>query len=627
MACALIIILTVCLAGCSLFDWNTDIDDGFDRDEVIATEYDFTITASLDTITVSASSIGEYGNQAKLVALPPYKYLYTETVHGLSQNIDEKPIVIDSYDCGTSAVISFERYVDDVDYSYYKYFFVDDANNVLAGPMYCTEIQPLYTHESPIDSPGIKGVTSEDVQAYEVMDLGCTSTALNMLTERLVVPNELDHNGEWIELEYTESIDAQGNLMVERVGSGLVERVEKVQHNGKTYYMRLDEVEYFDKTIRFYTQNNVRVTLILLQRNIQNALIQPSALLYPNTENANTFVQINTSNELGAGYWGAIMEFLANRYSQSDNRETAKYGVVESYVLGNEIDLSGSWNAIVPVDHPPLDLEDYVEEYERIMRIGNTAIKKYYGGNKVLASITHHWCSKGGEYAPKDILDSMTKKTIRQGNYDYGFAVHPYGADLQLPNFWAVDPYYWEMSGNLNTSKITWSNLEVLQLYLEQPSKLCNGEIRSVYLTEGGVSSGSATDSVAQQQQCAGIAYAYYKASQLSCVKAFIYFRLIDNRRDGTQFGLIRSDGILKESYNLYKFIDTQYTDQVAAPYLRLISWNSKENGQSIPHGQDIGNVQSYFDTMALFKSQFDWASHWDESKFIVRHVDEVPSI
>lgn len=614
----------MCL-GCSLFDWNTDIDDGFDREEMIATEYDFTITASLDTITVSASSIGEYGNQAKLVALPPYQYLYTESIHGLSENTDSTPIEIETYACGTSAVITFDRYADEIDRTYYKYFFVDEANNVLAGPVYCTDIQPLYTHESPIVNKGIKGVTSEDRKDESVLDLGCTSTAINVLTENLVVPNEIDKDGEWVQFHFNESIDSNGDLLIE--SNGAYERVEKFAYNGKSYYMRLNTFEDLDDLISWYTQRNVRVVLILLQRNIQNPYVQPNSMLYPNTESSNTFVQVNTSNELGAGYWGAIMEFLARRYSQDEDAATSKHGIVESYVLGNEIDLSSDWNAIVPVDHPPLELEDYVEEFERILRIGNIAIKKYSSNNKVLASITHHWSARGGEYAPKDIVDSLTKKTIRQGNYDYGFAVHPYGANLAIPNFWSGDTYYWQMSGNLNTSKITWSNLEVLQLYLEQPSKLCNGEIRSVYLTEGGVSSGAATDTYADMEQCAGIAYAYYKATQLSCIKALIYFRLVDHPGDGTPFGLIRRDGTRKDSYNVYKYIDTQYTDTVSAPYLRLIEWSTKENGQSVAHGYDLGNVRSYYDTMAIFPSKFDWASHWDESKFILRRVDDMPDM
>ena len=58
------------LTGCTLGDFEWDINDGFDTEEYIPPDYDFTISAESDSIKIYLSNIGEYGQNATLVALP-----------------------------------------------------------------------------------------------------------------------------------------------------------------------------------------------------------------------------------------------------------------------------------------------------------------------------------------------------------------------------------------------------------------------------------------------------------------------------------------------------------------------------------------------------------------------------
>ena len=574
--CLLVVFpLVGCLAltGCSFDIQDWDINDGFDKEDYVPPEYDFLITSTLDEITVKVSDIGYEGDTANLVALPSYQYLFGEEVKGLSEEASATPIVIAEYECGTSQTITFDRYIDgNCDGIYYKYFIVSDTDEILAGPMFCTEIEPLYKHDELIVPVNKKGVTSEDSYNPYISDLKCSYTALNFVVDNVFVPNEYYENGKVIPIEYEETTK-DGKTYICSKGSTPAE-VEYVDFFGKRYYFR------------------------------------------PRTYN-----QPNTSNEYGAGYWGALMEFVGRRYSQEDS----PYGTVESYVLGNEIDLSTSWNSIVAPGQAALSLEDYVEEYEREMRIWNQALKKYYSGNQVLVSITHFWSARGEEYAPKEILDYMTVKTNKQGNYDYGFAVHPYGVTLNVADFWRSDLASPGFNGSLNTSYITWSNLEVLQLYLEQSSKLCNGKIRNVFLTEGGVSSSrdGNLSGVTKMQQAAGVAYLYYKSVQLSCVKAIIYYRLMDHDGDGAYFGLINLAGQTKPAYDVWKYIDTQYSYDVSRPYLKQIQWVTRENGNIIYHGVNF-DVNEYKDTMKLIKSRFDWDVRWNEDLVQSRWTDDI---
>lgn len=626
--CLSVFVLMPLLSSCAFIDFDWDVNDGFDNDDDVELPYSFDITATDSEIIIDLADVGSYGTEARLVSIPVYQYLYSETVRGLATEVAESPYFIDNYVCGTSTTITLDRYYNDGDGIYNKYYVVDESGSILAGPMFCTKIAAKYTHEDPIIPTTKKGVMCENLKTPMVDDLGCSYTELNFWIDNMFVPNEVYEDGQVKQLHYVEGADnGDGTTTITR--DGVTEEVAYVDYNGQRYYFRMDSIADYDDLISWYTNRNVKVTLIVLLNNVADKYKQPYYITYPATAGSNTHVQFNTSNRYGAGYWGAFMEFLGNRYSQSADASTSKYGLVQTYVLGNEIDMSSSWNNIVGKGQPALTLENYIEEYEREMRIANQALKKYYALNKVLVSVTHHWAAVGEDYSPKDIIDYMTKKTIRQGNYDYGFAIHPYGKVLTNPAFWQTDTNVAGMNGSLNTSVITWTNLEVLQLYLEQPGKLCNGQIRHVYLTEGGVAStagGLSQNEKSKNQQAAGVAYAYYKISQLDCVQAFIYYRLLDHAGDGTYFGLVSDINVessKKPAYYLYKYIDTQYSFEASNAYLKLITWTMSNGWQSISYGVEVGNVHSYQDTMGIFESRFDWTAHWDENLIIRRQIDE----
>ena len=484
--------------------------------------------------------------------------------------------------------------------------------------MFCTEIEPIFKHEVPIKPVNKKGITCEDIFDPVVTDLGCSYTEINFVIDAIIVPNERFVNGKVVKINWEENTNTNGELTISAEGRSYV--VDYLDYNGERYYFRLASFEYYDKLIKEFTDRDVIMTLILLLPNVLDQYIQPYFLKYPNTEATTTFMQPNTSNKYGAGYWGALMEFLAKRYSS----ENSEYGYVQAYILGNEIDGSFHYNAIVgPGQAAPL-LEDYMEEYEREMRISNQAIKKYHPNNQIYISLTHFWNSSYEDYVAKEIVDYLTAKTLRQGNYDFGLTVHPYGVSLTKPEFWKGDLATNGFNGSLNSTYITWSNLEVLQLYLEQPSKLCNGKVRSVYITEGGVASSSSGElkEITKMQQAAGVAYLYYKATQLSCVKAVSYYRLLDNVGDGAYFGLLNGNWQKKPAYDVWKYIDTQYSFDVSMPYLKYIEWTTMDGWTSITHSVET-DVTSYKDTMKLVESKFDWDTNWNEDLIMVRYIDE----
>ena len=87
--------------------------------------------------------------------------------------------------------------------------------------------------------------------------------------------------------------------------------------------------------------------------------------------------------------------------------------------------------------------------------------------------------------------------------------------------------------------------MEVLDSYLGTSALKYNGKKRSVYLTESGASSSTMT-TTKLNEQAATVAYAYYKAANLSCIKSFNYYRLKDfsaEAKNGLTCGLIKTNG------------------------------------------------------------------------------------
>ena len=635
-------------AGCLFFQFSKyDPDDGFDDpNDYVEPDYAFAVSCTENKTTVALGNIGYYGDKAKLVYLKSYEYLYGEEEVGIAEETAATPTTVCEYECGTEATYSIDRYTTEgYDTVYCKFYVISDDGEILAGPVYATEIAPLYDHEEVVQTTGIKGVFTDWGHEKYIKELGCEHTETNFLVSGMIVPLEtVDENtGAVTPIQYEEHLDENGKGYI--IGPyGEPQNVESYYHNGKKYYFRTTawngfttNLYFYDDLLSSYTRDNIKVTLIVLLRLYTNQYEQPYFLTYEAARTSKTanYSAINTSNAYGAEYWAAFTEFIARRYSQEESAESARYGSVETYVLGNEIDQSSSWNNIVDTNkHEPLTAENYAVEYERMLRITNQSFKKVYARNVALISFTHFWNGKSGknDYAPKELFDYVSAKTKREGNYDWGLAAHPYGADLTITNFWNSDQDASKgVTGSLNTTRITWSNLEVLQLYLEQPVKLCNGNVRSVYVTEGGVSSGNSAGAQfakTRDQQAAGVAYAYIKCTQLPCIKAINYYRLHDHPDEtvqGIYFGLLTVNGVPKPSYNVYKFIDTQYSDEVLDAYLEYIEWTKNENGSLVYYGTKYNTVFEWKDTMPLFISLFDWDTRWDASKIVVRHSDEMP--
>jgi hypothetical protein len=137
-----------------------------------------------------------------------------------------------------------------------------------------------------------------------------------------------------------------------------------------------------------------------------------------------------------------------------------------------------------------------------------------------------------------------------------------------------------------------------------------NGKLRSIYLTESGLSSFKLSKQNLNEQ-AASLAQAYYKVAQMPFVKSYNYYRLSDHQEEvaaGLSCGLLNSKGNKKPVYNLYKYIDTKETFKYSNKYLKYINYS--RNG-STPVSTANGKIKSWKDTMTVYDSNVNWNKTW----------------
>lgn len=567
-----------------------------------------------DQITITLSDIGDSGT-AQVYAASANEYAEGDSIHGIS-TIRGNGDLIGTYSCGGSKTLTIDRYNEKSEDRLYDKYYVIQDKKILAGPVYATDIQSK-KNRIRVETTSKKGILLEgDDPVTPAKDLGAQQAALNIDVTELLYANE----------------DKNGKPVDEREHGGIAFR-----SNGKTYFFNKKRVDYYDKAISEATAAGINVTAIMVAMPNSDYSSHPVSLTYG--DGALTPVMgFNTSNRKGLGYFEAVMEFLASRYSNTG------HGVISSYVIGNEIDhpynywkvskntakyKSGAWKGKWIEKRESLDT--FMEEYTRALRIANLAVKKYAADAVVLVSLTHDWAYNEqsvrhnysplirNSYAPKAVLSWIEKRESARGDYDWGVAQHNYSGSLPATDIGMVDtgadsthPYF-KITGDYNTSQfITVLNLEVLQKYLSQADMMYDGKPRGIYLTETGVSSGDCSE-VGQKRQAAYIAQLYYRCANLDAVQALCYYRLVDHEaetKNNASFGLIDSNGDKKLAYDMYKHIDSKDSFVYSNPYLPYIAFMKDGKVHSVAKG----NISSYKDAMAVTDG-FDWDAAWNLKK------------
>lgn len=545
------------------------------KDTIKAPHHQGSVQVSVEpeSIHLYIKNVGQRG-LAQVYAYKANEYQSQDHIRGISKDIKATGRYLGDYTCKQNKTLTIHRY-DEQGYDglYDKYYIIQNKK-VLYGPVYATQIVSK-RNTIAYKQPSIKGIFNEDANNVKyAKDLGAHSITLNIDLGTLLATNK---NNAY-------------NMKV----------------NGQTYYFNKKSVSQIDAKVKEASKAHMNVVAVLIAWKNHNYASFPKALRY-NSPKSTITMGTNTSTSQGRDTVIAMMEFLAQRYSQS-----AQSGLISTYVISNEIDFTHYF-------YDCGNLNTFMEEYERCLRLSNLAVKKYAADINVAVPFTHYWTKSSGQMfkecpghslAPYKMLNWLAAYTSAQGAYDWAIAPHCYGTVNTKSNLAASDVKYKALTGDYKTSpQITFSNFELWNAYLSQRVLKYQGHQRSVYLTESGASSSKNTTQ-GYQEQAATLAQVYYKVAQMPFVKSFNYYRLKDHQQEsanGLSCGLLATNYKQKPAYKVYKYIDTKDTLKYSNPYLKYI--NYQRNGIDRVSVAS-GNVKSWKDTMIVYSSDYNW-NHW----------------
>lgn len=410
---------------------------------------------------------------------------------------------------------------------------------------------PLLPEEKPRNKKGVGGF-SADRPLSDVDDLGLSAATVNIVL-----------NG----------------LFATTPGQGRTPFV----YGSRTWYADDAQIARLDKTIGEAAKHHLVVSAIVLVGQAGSAPVGSFSRLIacPDADPAGIFVMPNVAEKNGLLAYAASLDFLAKRYSRTDNR----WGRIHHWILHNEVNAGWVWtNAGDKTELLYMDL------YQRSLRTAYLIARQYDSHAKVFISLEHHWTmiASAHFYAGKSLLERLGEFSRAEGDFEWGIAFHPYPQNLFDPHVWADT----EVNFTFDTPKITFKNLEVLDAWVKRPFMRYQGKVRTVHLSEQGLNSRDYTPN-ALRDQAAGMAYAWNKFKNLNSIEVFHYHNWVDNRGEGgLRIGLRRfpddADEPLgrKPIWFVYQSLGTDTEAAVTAPYQSVVGvedWAQVRHTAPIP--------------------------------------------
>ena len=346
-------------------------------------------------------------------------------------------------------------------------------------------------------------------------------------------------------------------------------------YGDKIYYFDVNQVEDLDRTMQSALSRNIVVAaIILIQKASECADPEVGRLLqHPNYTSEGIYTMPNLTSPESVNCYAAGLDFLARRYCRSDNY----YGRIHHWIMHNEVDAGLSWTNM---GEKPMLV--YMDTYIKSMRLCYNIARKYDENCEVFGSFTHSWAAavEPKYYATKEMLKTLLDYSGAEGDFKWGLAYHPYPDNLFEPKTWNDQ----NATFSMNTRKITFKNLEVLDTWIKKPENKYLGNVkRTVWLSENGTNSKTYGEQDLKEQ-AAGFAYTWKKLKTLDGIDAMQWHNWMDNRFEGGlmiglhRFGDDQTDPAgRKPVWFAYQAAGTNQEDSVFEPYKSVIgiqSWD-----------------------------------------------------
>ncbi len=341
------------------------------------------------------------------------------------------------------------------------------------------------------------------------------------------------------------------------------------QFGGRTYYARDAGVDWYDRLLAETAKRGIVVCAIVLIPQGYNA---PEGswsriVAHPDAHPSGLFVMPNMESPEAVQAYAAAMDFLAKRYCRAD----AKCGRIHHWILHNEINAGWVWtNAGEKTDTLYMDL------YHRSMRLAQLLARQYDPNSQAFISLEHHWnyTPEPRFYRGKRLLELLLDYSRVEGDFEWALAHHPYPDDLTKPRTWEDG----HTTFALDTPKITFRNLEVLDAWADQKSTWFLGKTpRTIHCTEQGLNSPDYSEK-SLSEQAAGMAYTWQKLKASRHIEAFQYHAWLDNRGEfGLRIGLRKFGDEPGDPYGkkpiwqVYRAMGTPDEARVLDPYKAVV--------------------------------------------------------
>nr|MCR5716602.1 hypothetical protein [Lachnospiraceae bacterium] len=340
--------------------------------------------------------------------------------------------------------------------------------------------------------------------------------------------------------------------------------------NGSTYYFNANKLAEYDDAYSTFYRDGIDMTVIILTRKKAGSEYLWHPLARDGGEGACPYGMLNCAEKQGADTIAAALSFLAERYGDGANG----YGQIDNWVIGNEVNVRGTYNYITP-----MDVATYSKIYADGFRIAYNAIKSQNANARVCTNIDQVWnlkTSYAHTYNGKDFLDYFAASINAEGNVNWSLTQHPYNVPLTQAAFWNNNAFYKSLvTHKVTTQYLTMENIEVLTDYMMNASMLNpEGQVRDILLTECGYSSLKEGEAA----QAAALIYSYQRVANNQYIDLILYNRQTDDTTEiaqGMAMGMTNQDGSHKQVYDYYKYMDTENASPyIAAAKAAIGNWN-----------------------------------------------------
>ncbi|MGM9625437.1 MAG: DUF5722 domain-containing protein, partial [Eubacteriales bacterium] len=303
---------------------------------------------------------------------------------------------------------------------------------------------------------------------------------------------------------------------------------------GTSTHFDTTKIKQLDAQVSALRDTGVHILFRFILDGSDRATTEPTAALYASAS-AEGVSGYGITQESKLAYQTAnnIFTYFAERY--------ASEGEPIDFIIGYQVN---EWENWYNLGYTAEDAAGQAAVYAAVFRLADTALRSVCANSRVYVPLSNLFASA---------KPFLTAFAAEMGGSAWSVAVAPYASDPMDDSIWEDA----DAKDNGNTVYLTMKNLEILEDYLSDETFLYNGKLRAVIIDDFAVH-GTSGDTASQERQAASMVYAYYKASMLDFIDAFIWHRIIDGSGEHCSLGLRQLDSTEKPVYQLFRVIDTQ---------------------------------------------------------------------